>query len=69
MELAEFPMVELDEITEGVRDPLDHPVSRWDSLNRFVFRKIAHKLAELPMVELDEITEGVQEHHDHLVSC
>ena len=28
--LAELPMVELDEVTEGVQEPLDHPVSHWD---------------------------------------
>ena len=30
--LAELLMVELDEVAEGVQEPLDHPVSRWDCI-------------------------------------
>ena len=30
MVLAVLPMDELVEVAEGVREPLDYPVSRWD---------------------------------------
>ena len=35
--LAELPMVELDEVAEGVREPIDHPHNSGTVLNRFVF--------------------------------
>ena len=39
MALAELPMVELDGVQEGVQELFDHPVSRLDHLNQFVFEK------------------------------
>ena len=48
MVLDELPMVELHEVAEGVREHLDHPVSRWDqfiSICNFNYRKIAYVLA------------------------
>ena len=41
--LAELPMVELDKVTEGVREPLDHPVSHWDCFQLICHWKIAYK--------------------------
>ena len=34
---AELPMVELDEVAEGVRERLNHPVSRWDCFKWICF--------------------------------
>ena len=43
--LAELPMVELDKVAEGVREPIDHPVSHWDSFKSICLWKIAYKHA------------------------
>ena len=36
-------MVELDEVAEGVGEPLDQPVQRWDCFKSICLWKIAYK--------------------------
>ena len=61
-------MDELDEVAEGVREPLDQPLWKIEYKHVSCHFLMNMVLAVLALVELVEVAEGVREHHDHPVS-
>ena len=78
MLLSVLAMLELVQVAEGVRKPLDYPWSPWDDFKLICFLTLVYTnipkdnvlknntgIAVIDLIELMGVAEGIGEHLDH----